>query len=73
MILEEQKTFFGHTVGEIVRERLKKDDEEDDEEEEHFTYEAFTYDWFVSLSVALACLLIAGLMSGLAIGLAAID
>ena len=70
MILEEQKTFFGHTVGEIVRERLKEDD---DEEEEHFTYEAFTYDWFVSLSVALACLLIAGLMSGLAIGLAAID
>ena len=35
MILEEQKTFFGHTVGEIVRERLKEDD---DEEEEHFTY-----------------------------------
>ena len=70
MILEEQKIYFGHTVGEIVRERLKEDDEE---EEEHFTYEAFTYDWFVSLSVALACLLIAGLMSGLAIGLAAID
>jgi len=58
-------------VGEIVRERLKEDDEE--EEEEHFKYEAFTYDWFLSLSVALACLLIAGLMSGLAIGLAAID
>ena len=73
MILEEQKTFFGHTVGEIVRERLKEDDEDDEEEAEHFTYEAFTYDWFVSLSVALACLLIAGLMSGLAIGLAAID
>ena len=34
MILEEQKTFFGHTVGEIVRERLKEDDEDDEEEEE---------------------------------------
>lgn len=43
------------------------------EEENSAQYPVFSTDWWISISVAVTCVCIAGIMSGLTIGLAAID
>jgi hypothetical protein len=71
-------TYFANaqTFSEIIEPRyLNLHDYDDDEEVVHHggNHAPFSFEWYIDLTVALWCLLIAGLMAGLILGLASID
>jgi metal transporter CNNM len=69
------QAFYYELIVPNTKVMILSDDDDDEEEVVHKSgnHEPFSFDWYIDLTVALWCLLIAGLMAGLILGLASID